>query len=262
MDSVDEAARWIEAGVVDVVVADVSSATYKDARLLRSVNTQRHPVPVVITAADADTTARAKVRGLNVDVLGFPFSDSSLDAAIQKARSCHHLHGDTVKIRPFLKEHLEFTIPSRVEYLDGILNMLTEHLVKMGVIEPDSIDVVVALDEAIVNAIKHGNGYDPTKQVHIVADISADRARFVISDEGDGFREQDVPDPCAPENLLRPSGRGLLLIRNIMDDVSYNDRGNALTMIKFSHVPAPPTSLESRPLGDPDTGASESQPLS
>ena len=262
VDSVEEASRWIEAGVVDVVVADVNSATSRNSHLLRSVNTQRHPVPVMITASVGDSMAQTHMCGPHVDVLGYPFSDAALDSAIAKAQRCHHLHGNTVKIRPYLTEHIEFTIPSRVEYLDGILNHLTDRLVRMGIVDPDSVDVVVALDEAIVNAIKHGNGYDPTKQVHIAAEITSSHARFVISDEGSGFSEQDVPDPCAPENLLRPSGRGLLLIRNIMDEVSYNDAGNTLTMVKFAQHAAPsPKALEAQPLPDPEAGTSESQPL-
>src|SRR5262249_19882245 len=149
-----------------------------------------------------------------------------------------------------LTERIEFLIPSQVEYLDGILNHISERLVKMRVIEPDSIDVIVALDEAIVNAIKHGNGYDPAKQVRIVADITRGSARFEITDEGEGFRMQDVPDPCAPENLLRTSGRGILLIRSTMDEVAYNDSGNSLCMVKRAATADQRARERNRPCAD------------
>lgn len=260
VDSVPEAVRWIEAGVVDLVVTDLQSATASNSQIVRSVHARRNPVPLVVTTVPTDSVSPELLRNGSADVLAYPFSDEALDETIEKAQTHHMLHGDALKIQPYLTERIQFVIPSRVEYLDGILNHLTERLVKLRVVEPESIDVVVALDEAIVNAIKHGNGYDPGKRVTIVAEITSGEARFEVADEGAGFSVQDVPDPCAPENLLRTSGRGILLIRSIMDEVSYNDRGNAITMVKRSA-----TRLEgSRASKGPhcaDAGTSESQPL-
>lgn len=232
VDSVAEAVRWIEAGVVDLVVTDLANATSSDSQLVRTIHARRTPVPVVVTTVTADPVTADLLKTGSADVLPFPFTDDALDEAIEKAQTHHSLHGDSLKIRPYLTERLQFVIPSRVEYLDGILNHITERLVKLRIVEPESIDVIVALDEAIVNAIKHGNGYDPAKRVTIVAEITKDEARFEITDEGEGFRLQDVPDPCAPENLLRTSGRGILLISNIMDEVAYNDSGNSIRMTK------------------------------
>lgn len=238
VDSIVEAVRWIEAGVVDLVVADVPSLAESNSRLVRSVNSRRAPVPLLVTTADGDPAVHA-ICGDHADVLSLPFAEDALDEAIEKARRHHGLHGDLLKIRPFLTERLEFVIPSRVEYLDGILNHITERLVTLRVVDPESIEVIVALDEAIVNAIKHGNGYDPSKHVKVVAEISNGVARFEVSDEGAGFSEQDVPDPCAPENLLRTSGRGILLIRSIMDEVAFNDAGNAIVMVKHANTAQP-----------------------
>ena len=64
------------------------------------------------------------------------------------------------------------------------------------------------------------------------ADLSAKEARFSVEDEGEGFKLSDIPDPLDPANLFKTSGRGVLLIYNIMDEVAYNDRGNRLTMVK------------------------------
>jgi serine/threonine-protein kinase RsbW len=234
VDSPEEAVRWIEAGVVDLIVADIPSFAMDEGALMRGVNAQRHPVPVVVTAASSDEDGLESLKSVAADVLTRPWSDEAIDDAIEKAQAYHLLHGDTLKVLPFLTERIEFVIPSKVEYLDGILNHLTERLTRRRIIDPESIEVVVALDEAIVNAIKHGNGYDPEKRVKIVAEITKDEARFTIEDQGPGFSPKDVPDPCAPENLLRPSGRGLLLIRNIMDEVAYSSRGNVVTMVKRS----------------------------
>jgi serine/threonine-protein kinase RsbW len=96
----------------------------------------------------------------------------------------------------------------------------------------DLFSIKLALEEALVNAIKHGNQYDRSKQVEIAYRISADRFEIVITDEGHGFDPADVPDPTAVENLERPCGRGLMLMRHYMTEVAYNERGNSVIMAK------------------------------
>jgi len=232
VDSVDEASRWIESDAVDLVVAALKSATVSDSQLMRTIRKQRAIVPVVVTVAGHDDETFASLRNGTTDVLQLPYEEREVDRVIERALACRLRHIDCLKILPYAREHIEFTIPSKVELLDGILNYLTERLVRMGIIEHHNSNVVIALDEAIVNAIKHGNKYDESKSVTIVADLSSSEARFTITDQGPGFDPGAVPDPCAPENLLRSSGRGLLLIRNIMDETEYNSTGNSLTMLK------------------------------
>ena len=92
--------------------------------------------------------------------------------------------------------------------------------------------VRLALEEAMVNAIKHGNRMEPDKQVFIACELTAEEITVVIEDQGEGFKPEDVPDPTEDENLENPGGRGIMLIRSFMNAVAYNDRGNRLTMIK------------------------------
>ena len=238
IDSVEEAMWWIESDTADLVVADIASATAADSRLVKTLRNQRGVVPVVITTRGKDAETTAALRNGSFDVLEQPIRRGEIDRVIERALACRLRHNDTVKVLPFLREQIEFVLPSKVEYLDGVLNHLTERLIKFGVVSPQSSDVVIALDEAIVNAIKHGNGYDESKQVRVQAEITSAAATFVVSDEGAGYRVSEVPDPCAPENLLRTSGRGLLLIRNIMDEVYVNERGNTITMVKRAEVNA------------------------
>ena len=100
------------------------------------------------------------------------------------------------------------------------------------------------MDEAFVNAVKHGNKFNAEKLIRITAEISPQEARFTIEDEGEGFDVNAIPDPLDPQNLFKTSGRGVLFIYNIMDEVKYNERGNRLTMIKKSDIgkPQPETS--------------------
>ena len=96
----------------------------------------------------------------------------------------------------------------------------------------DVFGVRLALEEAIVNAIKHGNGMDPAKQVQIDCRFDDDGVRIVIEDEGPGFDVNSVPDPTAEENLDKPGGRGIMLMRSFMSHVEYNELGNQLVLEK------------------------------
>src|ERR1044071_9646945 len=139
--------------------------------------------------------------------------------------------------------------------MNGVLHYLVERVAALGVIKPDRSNLLIALDEAFVNAVKHGNKHDVGKLVRITADLSAKEARFTIEDEGEGFNVGDIPDPLDPENLFKTSGRGVLLIYNIMDEVEYNERGNRLTMVK-----RPENSLDHElieTLSPPDDDAAE-----
>lgn len=89
----------------------------------------------------------------------------------------------------------------------------------------------VALTEALSNAMIYGNGGDPFKRVRIEVSLKDGLMAARITDEGGGFDPGGVPDPTTPRNIRRVGGRGLFLMRQLMDEVRYNDRGNSVTMV-------------------------------
>jgi serine/threonine-protein kinase RsbW len=99
--------------------------------------------------------------------------------------------------------------------------------------EKEIFSIKLALEEALVNAIKHGNQFDRSKKVRIGYTVQAERFDIQIQDEGCGFDPCDVPDPTAIENLERPCGRGLMLMRYYMNEVSYGPGGKSVTMTKL-----------------------------
>lgn len=99
--------------------------------------------------------------------------------------------------------------------------------------ERDIFSIRLALEEALVNAIKHGNHMDRNKKVRIGYRISAERFDIRITDEGSGFDPSDVPDPTAVENLERPCGRGLMLMRHYMSEVAFSPSGSSVQMSKI-----------------------------
>jgi serine/threonine-protein kinase RsbW len=92
--------------------------------------------------------------------------------------------------------------------------------------------IKIAVEEALVNAIKHGNKGDRNKHVTIEASISPQQAEITIEDEGPGFHRSHVPDPLTDENIEKPSGRGILLIESYMTQVSWDNGGRRVRMVK------------------------------
>ena len=90
----------------------------------------------------------------------------------------------------------------------------------------------LALEEAIVNGLRHGNRFDPTKRVLARFHVGPSAVLAEVEDEGPGFDPEAVPDPRTPENLERPGGRGLLLMRSYMTWVRYNSTGNCVTLFR------------------------------
>jgi serine/threonine-protein kinase RsbW len=102
-----------------------------------------------------------------------------------------------------------------------------------GYPEKDQFAVRLALEEALANGIKHGNRLDPARSVSLRYRVTPETVLAEVEDEGPGFDAGHVPDPLAPENLERPSGRGLFLMRFYMTWVRYNERGNRVTLCKY-----------------------------
>jgi serine/threonine-protein kinase RsbW len=112
------------------------------------------------------------------------------------------------------------------------LATVTATLDRVGYSSGDIFGMRLALEEAIVNGIKHGHCGDFTKRLRCSYHISADCVFLEVEDQGQGFDPLQIPDPLAPENLERPGGRGVLLMRYYMTWIRYNERGNCVTLCK------------------------------
>lgn len=115
---------------------------------------------------------------------------------------------------------------------DEILQTLKDHDFEENMV----FAIHLSLEEALVNAIKHGNHSDPAKIVDVQCLITPEKFDVSITDEGFGFDPEGVPDPRCNSNLYKCTGRGVLLIQSYMDVVEYNDRGNCVHMIKYRNA--------------------------
>jgi serine/threonine-protein kinase RsbW len=125
---------------------------------------------------------------------------------------------------------------STLESVDSAEQIVVAEAKALGLDEDDLYRVGIAIRECMVNAVVHGNRYNSRKKVHLKVERTADRLTVVVQDEGDGFDPNAVPDPLAGENLLRGSGRGVMLMQSFMDEFQISQRqpkGTEVKMVKY-----------------------------
>lgn len=123
-------------------------------------------------------------------------------------------------------------IPSETAAGQRVLDELADKLQQSQWGQHDVFSVRLAVEEAIVNAIKHGNRNDASKRVRITCRVSATLVRIEIGDEGPGFDPSALPDPTDEQHIDAPNGRGVMPMRSFMSLVAFNDRGNQVVMEK------------------------------
>jgi serine/threonine-protein kinase RsbW len=127
---------------------------------------------------------------------------------------------------------LDEKIPSNSTAGRRVQEQIMNEVIRRGYNHQSTFAIKLALEEAVNNAIKHGNRLNSRKHVHIQAFVAAGKAEFIIEDEGPGFDRSGVPDPTLEENLEKCSGRGILLIEAYMDKVEWSLGGRRLRMLK------------------------------
>ena len=128
---------------------------------------------------------------------------------------------------------IDRTIPSQLAAGNQVLEELLERIGNEGWSSRDIFGIRLALEEAVVNAIKHGNCLDANKQVRVECKSTPEKVWIKVSDQGPGFDPEAVPDCTDDEHIDAPNGRGIMLMRNFMSRVEYNDQGNVVTMEKL-----------------------------
>ena len=123
-------------------------------------------------------------------------------------------------------------IPTDLQAARGLAEDLLEKVQEEGYANSALFAIRLALEEAVINAIRHGNKFDPAKSITVSVEADADQTAITVTDEGSGFDPKSVPDPTTDENLEKPCGRGIMLMRAYMDEVEFNARGNVVRMVK------------------------------
>lgn len=217
----------------DLIISDLSEAEV-NGQPIGDLQRKHLVTPLSTNGSTPDIIKAFKVGAANY--LRSPYDRDELREVVEQTLAHKLQYVDDPQVLSHVHEKIEFELPSDLALMNGVLEYLQERVAKLGLIKPERSNLFVALDEAFVNAVKHGNKSDPNKLVRITAELTPQEASFTVEDQGEGFDIHQIPDPCDPANLFRTSGRGVLLIYNIMDEVEYNAQGNRVKMVKRPDV--------------------------
>jgi serine/threonine-protein kinase RsbW len=136
-----------------------------------------------------------------------------------------------------LKEprRFELTIPSRLEEMEAVHRVIQQAISEYSLTDELAHWIELSISESMINAIQHGNKADPAKEATLKISSDGDAIEIIVEDQGRGFKLDNVADPTDMANLLKPSGRGILIIRSFMDEVDLSQReggGCRLRMVK------------------------------
>lgn len=255
-----EALELLDAGLPDLIVTDMLMPRMDGLELLEAVKRKFPSVPVVIiTAHGSEEIAARALRSGAASYVPKRYLGQDLAHVAQQIVAMAAPDPDQGRIMDALDQiHLRFTLANDGTLVAPLVRRLEKLVLEMGLCDrPELIRLAVALSEAIVNAIDHGNleldselrqederiyhrlgeerQNEPPyrdRRVRLTADLNRNEATFQIRDEGKGYDRSRLPDPTDPANLCRIGGRGLLLIRTMVDDVQFNEKGNEITLIK------------------------------
>jgi serine/threonine-protein kinase RsbW len=213
----------------DLIISDLSEAEV-NGQPIGDLQRKHLVTPLSEKVSNLSIIKAFKMGAANY--LRSPYNREELREVVEQTLAYKLRYVDDPNVLSHVHEKIEFELPSDLALMNGVLEYLQERVAKLGLIKPERSNLFVALDEAFVNAVKHGNKSDPNKLVRITAELTPQEASFTVEDEGQGFDITKIPDPCDPANLFRTSGRGVLLIYNIMDEVEYNAQGNRVKMVK------------------------------
>ena len=249
----------------DLVLTDFNMPNMDGLQLLMKLKQHYSHVPVIIaTAEGSEELAVTALQQGAASYVPKTLMARDLNRVVDTVLSASKDRRRTDAVQTSLiGQKLLFSFPTDRRLIGPAVNNLQDFGVRFGIFnDRERTRIGVALEEAFLNAIIHGNlevssklrdaddgsyekliavrmGQSPyrDRRVKVLAKFSQTEARFVIRDEGNGFDVSKLPDPTDPENMARAHGRGVLLIRTFMDDVRYNRKGNQVTLIKRRKQP-------------------------
>jgi len=255
-----DALAKIERTVPDVVVTDLVMPEM-DGLTLTGILTDRFPlVPVVLITGrgNEEIAVQALHRGAASYVPKRRLADKLLDTVREVLRLSYRKRHESQLMGCMTQHDCGFALDNDPGLIEALILHLQDEAAQLGLCDAvESTRLGVALEEALTNALYHGNleigqqlreedkpAYDALvderrrqepyrdRRIHVVARLAPDGLTFEIRDEGPGFDVAILPDPADPPSMERTSGRGVLLMRTLMDEVVYNEAGNAVTLVK------------------------------
>lgn len=257
----EQALELARANTFDLVVTDLEMPGMSGLDLVMMLNMEQPHLPVVLTTSRG--SEELAVEALQAGAASYVPKRNlakTLSDTIERTLSVADSEQERLSFAQYIRQvSVELELANDDTLLQQILARLEAPLIELGIVtEATRMHIGIALDEALRNAMIHGNLEVPSslrdhecssaypdliqerlkdpqyaaRRVRVSLTANQDEARFVITDEGPGFCVSDLPDPTDPDNWEEVSGRGMLLIRSFMDEVCHNAKGNQITMKK------------------------------
>lgn len=255
-----EALNSMQDFVPDIVLTDLHMPEMNGLELVEAVRRDFSGVPVIVITADGteELASQALKAGATSYIPKRVIEKDLLPTLRDVADMLESQRNEDRLAEAIVSSEVIYRIPNDHTLATALISRLERQLMELKVVDDTEVfRILMGIKEAIINAIDHGNleldsalrdlddnsyrlmGEErqhaapyADRRVTIRASVHAEEIRFVISDEGPGFSPDQIPDPTDPENLLRPHGRGLMLIQSFMDSIAHNETGNEITMIK------------------------------
>ena len=255
-----EALDLLAGDLPDVVVTDLQMPEVDGLELVKQIRKLHRHVPVILmTAHGNEEVAVSALKAGAASYVPKKNLSRDLEETVNSVLSVASSERAEQRILESLTSvSMKFELGNEIGALRPLIMVMQGHMRQLGVCdESDIVRVSTALQEGLINAIEHGNleldsalrelkdntyqklGDERRKQepyasrkAYVTAEFNREGCRWTIRDEGQGFDPGSLPDPCEPVNLQRVSGRGLLLIRTFMDEVSFNDNASEITMFR------------------------------
>ncbi|MCB2226392.1 MAG: response regulator [Desulfarculaceae bacterium] len=228
-----QALDHLRAHEFDLLITDVRMPYLDGLQLLKAAKDLNPRLPVVVISGygEAETVVQALKAGAE-NFLAKPLDLDALEHVVEQSLSLASIQPRGCAL-PTIWQQTRMEAPSRPECVQEVVYQLALSAVAVGFARPDLDNhLKLALVEAVTNAMEHGNRWDQDKQIRVTAEITSGEIQVTIRDEGEGFDHHSVLNPTANERLLSERGRGVFLIKSIMDQVIYNESGNEVTLIK------------------------------
>ncbi len=133
-----------------------------------------------------------------------------------------------------MSETRALKLPSEIESVDEAASQAESFVKSCGLGDDFASAIDLAVRESVANAVKHGNKFDPAKEVEVTFQRSPKGVEIFVRDFGPGFAPEDIPDPTNPENLLKANGRGILFMRSFMDEVEWSNHADGGMLVKMT----------------------------
>lgn len=264
----EEALQQLARQSFDLVVTDLRMPGMNGLEVIREIHSRFPALPVILITShgNEDVALQALQQGAANYIPKRSLPTRLVESARTVLSASQRERTRGAVTRYVESQQTKLSLPNERALVPGVVAWLQEIVTDRGLVEPQGIvRLGVALEEALLNAMIHGNLevssdlrqhedgalFDEFIELHATQEpfcsrrvtatvtVDTDSAVFAIQDEGPGFDVSSIPDPTDPENLLRPSGRGLLLIQAFMDSVEFNSTGNRITMtLRRSTLPS------------------------